>query len=78
MDYEKWCRSAIERLAILVSSGESFELKGLFDAITWGNLSPGERRSLGRYFANQVREGRIPNVVEAAQQGDRHNRYQKV
>lgn len=78
MDYEKWCRSAIERIGTLVSSGDCFELKGLFEKIIWETLSSAERRSFGKYFANQVREGKIPDVVEAAQQKDRHNRYQKI
>lgn len=61
MDYNSWTAQARAKIDAL-SSGEIFELKDLFTGMEWGELSPAEKRSFGRFFSSEQSEGRIPNI----------------
>ena len=46
-----------------LKEGKIFTLKSLFTGLEWDELKVGERRSFGRYFKNQAKENKVPNVV---------------
>lgn len=52
-----------------------FEVKELFKGTTWNALSRGDRISFGRYFANAVKERKVPNVEQLERGKDNHSRY---
>ena len=64
MNYDEWFIQALISIDSKVKTGQSFEVRSLFDGIKWNTLSAGEKKSFGRYFANAVREGSIKGVVK--------------
>ena len=77
MDYQDWTIRAIENIDEKIKPGQKFELKKLFHGCEWESLSKGERINFGKYFANEVREGRIPNITAVGRGKDNHSKYIK-
>ncbi len=73
---EEWCARGLMVIEGL-PRGTVFEVKELYKDIYWKRLSKGERISFGRYFANEVREGRIPDINALERGKDNHSRYVK-
>lgn len=69
---------AITSIQFKVTHNQKFELKSLFDGCTWETLTKGERISFGRFFANEVRGGKVPNVIPVEKGKDNHSRYIKI
>lgn len=44
--------------------GEEFLVKDLFKGYEWNRLAIGERRTLGSLFLNEVKHGKLLNIVE--------------
>lgn len=61
MNYQLWTNKAIEHIDDL-QEGTIFELKKLFQGQEWDSISVGERKSFGRYFSNEVKDGRVRQV----------------
>ena len=78
MDFNEWTQNAINRIATHVNFNQRFELKDLFEGCEWDRLSKGERISFGKYFANEVRENRIPGVQALERGKNNHSRYTKI
>ena len=62
MDYNLWINKAVMKIGAL-EKGKEFTLKNLFSGIEWDELKTGEKRSFGRYFKNEVKDKKIPDVV---------------
>lgn len=77
MNYGEWMKKAYLYLDSKVGIGQKFECKSLFPGHEWDQLSSGERKSFGRYFSNEVREGRVKGVARSDQAKNRHNVYIK-
>lgn len=77
MDYKKWIEEAKNIINTKLEKGKSFELKSLFPEYEWGTLSAGEKRAFGRYFSNEVAEGRVNGVRKISEGKNHHNRYIK-
>lgn len=76
MDYEKWFNDAKNRIAML-QSGAVFEVKNLYEGTTWNKLTAGEKKSFGRYFSNQIKDGILPDVYKNGEGKTHHNKYIK-
>ena len=77
MDYTKWTNAAISKINS-IPLGTVFLLKDLFEGVEWSNLEKGERLSFGKFFKNEVLEGRIPNVSYIGKAQNNSAKYQKV
>lgn len=78
MDYEKWRQDAIHAIETKVRKNQRFQLKGLFEECKWQQLSKGERILFGKYFANEVREGRINGIISIERLKNNHSQYEKI
>ena len=76
MDNKKWLEIAKAKIDKL-PNGSLFELKELFAEVNWKKLSKGERITFGRFFANEVREGRLTKIVPLKRGKNNHSRYEK-
>lgn len=74
---ELWMKEACEAINSQISLGVKFEVKQLFAGHKWESLSANDRRVFGRYFASEVKEGRVPNVEICEPAKNRHNQYEK-
>ncbi len=77
MNFEQWfidAKEAIERL----EEGTKFCVKDLFEGTKWGTLSPGEKRSFGRYFSNALKDGNISNIERNGESKIHSNKYIKL
>ena len=61
MENSVWMNKALIKIS-QAESGDIFVLKDLFEGIDWNSLSKGERQSFGRYFKNEVNDGRVAGV----------------
>ncbi|MEE0246986.1 DUF1413 domain-containing protein [Ellagibacter isourolithinifaciens] len=77
MDYEKWMAIALNSIESNVIERNPFEVKDLFEGHRWKALNRGNRIGFGRYFANEVKEGRVPGVSGLERGKDNHSRYIK-
>ena len=76
MDNDKWLTIAKNKIETL-DVGKKFEVKDLFETVEWTKLTKGERIGFGRFFANEVKEGKIEEI-EALERGkNNHSRYKK-
>jgi len=50
----------------------------LFEKCEWEQLEKGERIAFGKYFANEVREGKIKGVISIERLKNNHSQYQKI
>ena len=78
MDFNAWTQEAVNTIAIKVVKNQKFKLKGLFEECEWCKLTKGERIAFGKFFANEVREGRIEGVVQIERLKNNHSQYQKI
>ena len=76
MDNKKWLDRARKKI-VLLPNGRQFELKELFEEVDWKTLSRGERIMFGKFFANEVREGNIPNIYPIERGKNNHSKYVK-
>ena len=76
MDNLKWMDRAQSRLSQIGENTEFF-LKDLFDGVEWNALTVGERLGFGRFFKNEVSEGRVPNVEFIEKAPNNSARYKK-
>jgi hypothetical protein len=58
-------KSAIEEIPYL-QIGEEFLVKDLFKGYEWNRLAIGDRRILGSLFLNEVKNGKLKNIVNIA------------
>lgn len=77
MDYRRWMAKALNSIESNVAEGNPFEVKDLFEGHRWKALELGNRIGFGRYFANEVKEGRVPGVIGLERGKDNHSRYIK-
>lgn len=77
MDYDAWLAKAKNVIITKVETGKKFELKGLFPDYEWESLSKGDRSTLGKHFAAEVKEGRFPFVEHCGEGKSHHNQYIK-
>lgn len=78
MDYIVWTEKATIAIETKLVKNQKFRLKGLFEECEWEKLTKGERISFGKYFANEVREGRIKGVISIERLKNNHSQYQKI
>ncbi len=78
MDYTKWLTTANAKIANDVQIGSKFEIKALFPEYEWGQLTKGDRISFGKFFANEVREGKIPYIRAVEKNKNNHSQYIKI
>lgn len=76
MNTEEWYARALTKIERL-EKGTTFEIKELFEEINWKSLSKGERIVFGKFFANEAREGRVPQVASLERGKNNHSRYVK-
>lgn len=77
MDYRRWMAIALTSIESNVAEDNPFEVKDLFEGHQWKALTRGNRIGFGRYFANEVKEGRVPGVIGLERGKDNHSRYIK-
>jgi hypothetical protein len=77
MNYDEWTKKACLNIMKL-NKGQEFELKSLFEGFEWESLKKGERIVFGKYFANEVRESRVNNVISIEKARNNHSKYLKV
>lgn len=77
MNTNEWLEKVRERINAR-NDNRPFELKDLFVGEEWNQLSRGERSTLGRAFAAEVRAGKFSNVQVVSLGKSRHNRYQRI
>ena len=78
MDYQAWTDKAIEYINGQVQDGDEFTLKSVFSGVEWGALGSAQAQSFGRYFANEIKERKIPGVMLAPKQTRGPNKYIRV
>ena len=61
MDIKEYMDIALNSIKEL-ETGKKFITKDLFKGIKWDSLSKGDRIAFGKFFANEVRENKIPQV----------------
>lgn len=76
MDHQFWTNKAIEHIKDL-EVGATFELKKLFQGQEWETLTAGERKGFGRYFSNEVKDGRVKQVEAFQPDKKGSNKYIK-
>jgi len=76
MDIDKLLAKANRCIQEKISIGQEFKLQTLFDGCEWSELTLGDRRTLGRCFASEVRSGNIANTVAIESKGVA--KYRKV
>ena len=76
MDKLMWMAQAISKTGE-TGANTAFLLKDLFDGVEWNSLSKGERLSFGRFFKDEVLEGRVPNVQYIGKAQNNSARYKK-
>ena len=77
MDYRRCMAKAQNSIESNVAEGNPFDVKDLFEGHRWKALELGNRIGFGRYFANEVKEGRVPGVIGLERGKDNHSRYIK-
>jgi len=78
MNYAEWMQKAQLVISTELKSGNEFELKSLFKQFEWDILSNTEKRSFGKYFSNEVKDGRVENVILNGNTRSKHNKYKKL
>ena len=78
VNYEEWMQRAKESIRTNVTIGMIFELRALFTECEWTVLTTGDRRSFGRYFANEIKEKRVEGVMPVEKAKNNHSRYRKI
>lgn len=76
MNNEEWmekARAAIEKC----SANATFTLKDLYPENEWNALSKGDRIQFGKFFCNEVGDGRVPGVVRTNEKGNSPANYRK-
>ena len=66
-------KQEIEQLSV----GKEFELKNLFLEIEWEALSKGNRIRFGKYFKNEVLDGRVSEIEYVDRKKNNHAKYIK-
>ncbi len=61
MDTQEYMDIALNSIKEL-ETGRKFNTKDLFKGIKWDSLSKGDKITFGKFFANEVRENKIPQV----------------
>ena len=77
MKYEKWFLDALKSVEN-TDKGTLFAVKDLFSGTKWNTLSPGEKKSFGRYFSAKVKDGEVQNVIREGETKGHHNKYRKI
>ena len=77
MDVALWLEKASRSIERKVKIGKPFELRDLFEAVEWEELSKGDRIRFGKDFANAVKEELFPNVVRIQKAQNNHAQYIK-
>lgn len=77
MDFQVWLEDVKKRIENNLQDFESFRLKDLFTKIEWDKLTSQEKRAFGRFFSNESKEGRLPQIISLKPGKDKQNRYQK-
>ena len=78
MDYATMMQIALENLNNSVDYNTPFETKSLFNGAEWEAVPKGDRISFGKYFADEVKEKNVPQVVRIERNKNNHARYMKV
>lgn len=78
MDYIQWLEKAKKIIETDIEYYKVFELKSLFPLHEWEKLKNGEKRTFGRLFSTEVREGRIQTVIRVGEGKSKHNLYKKI
>lgn len=78
MDYNELLKKASQSVEQNIQLSQQFRLKDLFNGAEWERIPASERRLFGKYFANEVRDGRVENVVFSAKRKDGQSIYEKV
>lgn len=76
MDNEEWmekAKAAIESR----TSNDAFKLRDLYSEHDWNTLSKGDRIQFGKFFCNEVGDGRVPGVTRTNEKGESPARYKK-
>ena len=77
MDIEKWKQKATDAIKTVPVS-RVFVLKDLFDGIEWSALPRGEKLSFGRFFKNEVIDGRIAGVAYIGKANNNSAQYKRI
>ena len=76
MDFEIIMQEVVKRIDTM-KFNQKFELKDLFPGCKWEKFEKGDRIKLGKYFKNQVDEGKIPNIKYKGKRNNNHCEYIK-
>ncbi len=77
MDMEKWKQKALDAIKTVPVSS-IFVLKALFDGIEWDTLSRGDKINFGKFFKNEVMDGRITGVIFIGKANNNSAQYKRV
>lgn len=76
MNNDEWMERAQATIASRTANNE-FMLKDLYSENDWNALSKGDRIQFGKFFCNEVGDGRVPGVVRINGKGESPARYRK-
>lgn len=77
MDYIALLNKAKTKIELL-PVGERFEVKSLFQGVDWEKVSVGQRRSFGKFFSNEVDDGKVSHVRKIGKASNNHMQYEKM
>lgn len=78
MNYEEWLVRAQTYIELKVTPNQAFECKSLFPACEWDRLSRGDKVGFGKFFSNEVQDGRVPGIVKIDRAKNNHCLYRKA
>lgn len=78
MDYQELKEQALNSIHSKIQTDQIFVLRDLFLGADWEGMSSGDRRSFGRFFSNEVNEGKIPSIEKVKKANNNHTRYRKL
>lgn len=79
MDYNQF-RKEIQKAIDALPKNSEFELNKLLKGTDWSAIPPDKRRDYGKRFADDVRNGQIPNVTtnNNNKRKNNHSIYEKI
>lgn len=76
MDMQLWLERAIAKIATM-PSGKEFEIRNLFYEVDWEALPKGDRIRFGKFFKNEVSDGRVTGIRYKEKNKNNHAKYIK-
>lgn len=77
MDYELLMMESRKKIGC-IAYGNIFVVKDLFDGAEWNAIPKGNRIAFGKYFKNEVLDGKIPEIMYHCKAKNNSAQYKKI